>query len=94
MLYILVPLVRFELTNYTPLFERGDFTKICPQGHWLGCLMGIEPTHIGITTRGLNHLAMVNPKYTLEQATYPIILRLSWRVLAGPERIELPLPGS
>ena len=28
----LVPLVRFELTYYTPLFERGDFTKICPQG--------------------------------------------------------------
>ena len=29
----MVPLVRLELTYYTPLFERGDFTKICPQGH-------------------------------------------------------------
>jgi len=29
---LMVPLVRFELTYYTPLFERGDFTKICPQG--------------------------------------------------------------
>ena len=131
--------MRFELTYHTPLFERGDFTKICPQGpigtsgrtwtgkpkrkilsllslpisphshvgalgetrtlrtwflrpvripnsvtraklSWwmrvesnyhftpyeggalplcyssLGCLMGFEPTHIGITIRGLNHL--------------------------------------
>ena len=28
----LVPLVRFELTYYTPLFERGDFTKFVHGG--------------------------------------------------------------
>ena len=28
----LVPLVRFELTYHTPLFERGDFTKFVHRG--------------------------------------------------------------
>jgi hypothetical protein len=33
----MVPLVRFELTYYTPLFERGDFTKFVHRGkkYWL-----------------------------------------------------------
>ena len=34
-LWQLVPLVRFERTYYTPLFERGDFTNLSTGGHKL-----------------------------------------------------------
>lgn len=33
-LHNLVPLVRFELTYYTPLFERGDFTNLSTEASW------------------------------------------------------------
>lgn len=40
--YYLVRETGLELTYHTPLFERGDFTKVCPQGHMVR-ETGLEP---------------------------------------------------
>ena len=43
----MVPLVRFELTYYTPLFERGDFAKFVHGGIIKQDVVskpGLEPT--------------------------------------------------
>ena len=39
----MVPLVRFELTYYTPLFERGDFTKFVHRGKNTGYRIQCSP---------------------------------------------------
>jgi hypothetical protein len=43
----LVPLVRFELTYYTPLFERGDFTKFVHKGI---CMVDVARFELAIGT--------------------------------------------
>ena len=44
---ILVPLVRFELTYHTPLFERGDFTKFVHRGI---CMVDVARFELAVGT--------------------------------------------
>ena len=38
----MIPLVRLELTYYTPLFERADFTKFVRKGIYLNALQNFS----------------------------------------------------
>ena len=96
----MVDVSRFELLTYS--VWRNCTTAVL---YILGCLMGFEPTYIGITIRGLNHLTTSTMVETVRfELTDPFgstvfktvainLTRPRFHNMVGPGRFERPTNG-